>query len=105
MCGGITMTKGAPPSFATLGEMLRYLRRRARLTQRELSLVVGFSESQISRLEQNERTADALTLRAVFVPALGLEEQPDIIQRLLALAVAARTGSLDVAAHTLPVAL
>jgi transcriptional regulator with XRE-family HTH domain len=64
------------PQLATLGEMLKYLRRRARLTQRELSIAVGYSEGQISRLEKNERIADAATLRALFVPALGIEGQP-----------------------------
>jgi hypothetical protein len=31
-------------SFTTFGEMLRYLRRRAQLTQRELGLAVGYSD-------------------------------------------------------------
>ncbi len=79
------------PQMASLGEMLRYLRRRARLTQRELSIAVGYSEGQISRLENNERIADAATLQAVFVPALGIEDQPEVIGQLLALAASART--------------
>ena len=58
--------------------MLKYLRRRARLTQLELSIAVGYSEGQISRLEKNERIADAATLQALFVPALGIEGQPEV---------------------------
>jgi predicted ATPase len=85
------MTKTQLPSFATFGEMLRYLRRRARLTQRELSIACGYSESQISRLEQNERLPDAATLLAVFVPALGLEAEPETVERFLELATATRT--------------
>src|SRR4051794_291447 len=84
------MSNAPLPLFATLGETIRYLRRRARLTQRELSIAVGYSESLISRLEQNERQVDAATLLAVFVPALEIEGQPEVVQRLLALAAAAR---------------
>jgi transcriptional regulator with XRE-family HTH domain len=43
-----------PEKFATFGELLRFLRRKADLTQRELAIAVGYSESQISRLEKNE---------------------------------------------------
>src|SRR5215211_5212073 len=77
------------PSFVTLGETLRYLRRRARLTQRELSIAVGYSEGQISRFEKNERIVDAATLQALFVPALSIEDQPDVIAQLLALTAGA----------------
>jgi DNA-binding XRE family transcriptional regulator len=65
-----------PDQFATLGELLKYLRLRAGLTQRELSIAVGYSESQISRLEQNQRLPEAAILRARFVPALRLETEP-----------------------------
>ena len=44
-----------PESFSTFGDLLKYLRRRERLTQLELSITVGYSEAQISRLEQNQR--------------------------------------------------
>lgn len=44
-----------PENFATFGELLRFLRRKAGLTQRELAIAVGYSKSQISRLEKNER--------------------------------------------------
>jgi transcriptional regulator with XRE-family HTH domain len=42
-------------SFATFGDMLKYLRRRARLTQRELALAVGYGREQITKLENNQR--------------------------------------------------
>src|SRR3954470_14299055 len=83
------MSRTPLPTFATLGEMLKYLRLRAQLTQLELSIAVGYSEGQISRLEQNKRMVDAEMLLALFVPALGLEEQPETVKQLLALAVAA----------------
>jgi len=46
----------SPTAFSTFGELLRYLRRRQRLTQIELAIAVGYSTAQISRLEQNLRS-------------------------------------------------
>src|SRR2546429_9654016 len=66
--------------------MLRFLRRRARLTQRELGLAVGYTESHISRLEHGQRPADVATLAALFVPALGLDREPRLASQLLELA-------------------
>jgi predicted ATPase/DNA-binding XRE family transcriptional regulator len=73
--------------------MLRYLRRRARLQQRDLAIAVGYSESQISRLEQNQRLPDMAALAALFVPALGLDAEPALAEQLLELAAAARAES------------
>jgi transcriptional regulator with XRE-family HTH domain len=96
------MPNAVLPAFATFGDMLKYLRRRARLTQRELAIAVDYSESQISRLEQNERLPDATTVLAVFVPALGLEKEPDTIAHLLALAKTARGQPTAGEQQTLP---
>ncbi len=82
-----------PDQFITFGELLKFLRRRAGLTQRELSIAVGYSDSQISRLEQNQRPPDAASLTARFVPALSLEAERDWVARLLELAPAAGTES------------
>jgi tetratricopeptide (TPR) repeat protein/transcriptional regulator with XRE-family HTH domain len=76
--------------FSTFGDALRYLRRRARLTQRELGLAVGYSEAQICRLEQNRRLPDLTTLAALFVPALELEGDQALATRFLELAEEAR---------------
>jgi transcriptional regulator with XRE-family HTH domain len=85
------MTTALPlSSFATFGDLLKHLRRRARLTQKELSIAVGYSEAQISRLEQNQRLPDLATLAALFVPALGLDDEADAAARLLELAARAR---------------
>jgi tetratricopeptide (TPR) repeat protein len=75
---------GAPT--ATFGELLRYLRRRARLTQRDLGLAVGYSEAQISRLEQHRRAPDPTVVAALFLPALRLGGEPALARRLVALA-------------------
>lgn len=79
-----------PESFSTFGSLLKYLRRRERLTQLELSIAVGYSETQITRLEKNQRLPDLTTVRALFVPALHIEDEPQIITRLLDLAESAR---------------
>ncbi|MEK7324149.1 MAG: helix-turn-helix domain-containing protein, partial [Chloroflexota bacterium] len=76
--------------FTTFGDLLRYLRRREGLTQRELSIAVGYSEAQISRLEQNQRLPDPATITARFAPALHLEQEPEVVARLLELAAAVR---------------
>ena len=76
--------------FTTFGDLLRYLRRASGLTQLELSVQVGYSHAQISRLEQNLRLPDIPTIEARFVPALGLQEQPKVIARLLELAANVR---------------
>jgi WD40 repeat protein len=72
--------------FTTFGDFLRFLRRRAGITQLELSIAVGYSNAQISRLEQNLRLPDLQTIEARFVPALGIENEPDVVARLLELA-------------------
>src|ERR1041384_2828416 len=84
------MSTAIPPNtlekFVTFGALLRFLRRRMGLTQMELSIAVGYSNTQISRLEQNLRLPDIPTIEARFVPALGLEEEPKAVARLLDLA-------------------
>lgn len=76
--------------FTTFGDLLRFLRRRVGITQLELSIAVGYSDAQISRLEQNLRPPDIPTIEARFVPALELENQPRAVARLLDLAANVR---------------
>src|ERR1043166_9215945 len=75
-----------PQSFTTFGELLRYLRERVELSQRELALQVGYHYSYMSRIERSERIPDSATLMARFVPALYLDDQPEWTARLLQLA-------------------
>src|SRR5215213_900339 len=72
--------------FTTFGDLLRFLRRRVGLTQTELAIAVGYGHTQISRLEQNLRLPDILTIESQFIPALGLEDEPKAVARLLDLA-------------------
>jgi len=81
-------------SFVTFGDLLKYLRRRARLTQREVAIAVGYSEAQISRLEQNQRPPELSVLVALFIPALYIEDEPETIAHLMELATQARRESL-----------
>src|SRR5689334_20943312 len=76
-------------SYATFGALLRYLRRRARLTQRELGIDVGYSEGHICHLECNARAPDLTALAALFVPVLELADEPETVTRLLQLAATA----------------
>ena len=77
-------------TFITFGPFLRYLRKRARLTQRDLSVAVGYSVPQISLLENGQRLPDLTTLAALFIPALNLQDEPHLTARLLELAAASR---------------
>jgi transcriptional regulator with XRE-family HTH domain len=79
-----------PSSFTSFGDLLRFLRRRAQLTQRDLGMAVGYNFAQICRLEQGQRLPDGDVVAAVFVPALSLEEAPEWATRLIELAGAAR---------------
>lgn len=77
-------------SAVTFGDLLRQLRRRSGMTQGALAARVGFSVAQVSRLEQNQRRPDLAVIAEKFAPALGLQEEPRLAQRLLELAAAAR---------------
>lgn len=70
----------------TFGKLLRFLRMRAGLTQTELSIAVGCSDAQISRLEQDQRLPNVAAVEARFVPALSLRREPAARDRLLRLA-------------------
>ncbi len=76
--------------FQTFGDLLKFLRRRERLTQLELSISVGYSEAQIGRLEQNQRKPDLTAIQALFIPALHLDNEPELAARFLDLARSAR---------------
>lgn len=67
--------------FTTFGDLLKYLRCGTGLTQRELSIAVGYSDTQIPRLEQNERLLDLATVLARFLSVLHLEDQLDVSAR------------------------
>jgi WD40 repeat protein/transcriptional regulator with XRE-family HTH domain len=88
--GNLSTQSFSVVSFQTFGDLLKYLRRRQRLTQLELSIAVGYSEAQIGRLEKNQRRPDLTALKALFIPALGIENEPELISGFLELAQSAR---------------
>ena len=77
----------------TFSDALRFLRKRAHLTQDELGRSVGYSREQIARLENGSRLPDLAVVAALFIPALDIQHQPDLIQRLLELAGQTRNTS------------
>jgi WD40 repeat protein len=81
------MSKLALERFTSFGDLLKFLRRRSGLTQRELSIAVGYSHAQISRLELNQRQPDLATVTARFIPVLDLEGESEVAERLLELAL------------------
>ncbi|MBI5567610.1 MAG: helix-turn-helix domain-containing protein [Chloroflexi bacterium] len=83
------MTVITPESFQSFGDLLAYLRKRAHLTQDELSRAVGYSRTHVTRLEKNQRLPDLTTIAALFVPALELQNEAAWTARLLQLAAQA----------------
>jgi predicted ATPase/transcriptional regulator with XRE-family HTH domain len=82
------MTKPGISGFTTFGDLLKYLRKRAQLTQRELAIAVGYSEAHVSRLEKNQRLPDLATTAALIIPALDLDDEPEAAAHLMQLAAA-----------------
>ena len=52
--------------------------------------MVGYSDAQITRLEKNQRRPDLAALKALFIPALHLEDEPELLARFLELAQTAQ---------------
>src|SRR5258706_2483869 len=100
----IQPTALTPAAFTRLGALLRCLRRRAQLTQRDLGIAVGYSFAQICRLEQGQRLPDRSVVAAVFIPVLGLEGAPELAARLIELADAARQVRYEAALAALAAA-
>lgn len=78
----------------SFGAALKFLRKRARLTQDELGRAVGYSREQIARLENSNRLPDLTILAALFVAALDLQQEPQVVAQLLELAATARATAL-----------
>ena len=52
------------------GTLLRQLRKRAGMTQRDLAAALGYSDSLISSLEKGQRQPDLAMVHTHFIPAL-----------------------------------
>ena len=83
------------------GPMLKHLRKHAGMTQRDLAAALGYSESLICSLETAHRQPDLKAVMERFVPALGLQDDPQTAAALIERAALAR-GERPPAAVTLP---
>lgn len=81
-------------SANTFGDLLKQLRKRAGLTQRELAAAVGYSLPFISNLELNQRLPDVQAVVQSFIPALGLQDEPRLAAALIEQAALARGDPL-----------
>lgn len=93
----ISRVASLPDNF---GDALRFLRKRARLTQDELGRAVGYSREQIARLENSSRLPDLAVVAALFVPALLLEREQQLVEQFLTLAGTTRTTQQLTITHT-----
>ncbi len=71
----------------TFGDMLKLLRRRARLTQAQLGAMIGYSNTLIARFESNTRRPDIDLVCPKLIEALGVADQPVIKQKFIELAM------------------
>lgn len=86
-----TQNRATPtPATPTFGVLLKSLRKAAGMTQRDLAAALGYSDSQISGLEKDQRPPDLDAVMQRFAPALGLQDEPATIARLIEQAFAAR---------------
>ena len=88
------------PLPLSFGPALRFLRKRARLTQDELGRAVGYSREQIARLENGSRQPDLAVIAALFVPALLLERERALVEQFLTLAGQSRQTQQITITHT-----
>jgi predicted ATPase/DNA-binding XRE family transcriptional regulator len=64
-----------PAEFAnSIGDILKYLRKKAGLTQRQLAETIGSSPALISRFESNERMPSIGMLRGLILPTLKVDD-------------------------------
>jgi len=74
----------------TFGVLLKQLRKQAGMTQRDLAAAVNYSDSFISSLEKEQRQPDLDVVIHAFIPALGLQDDPDTAAWLIERAAVAR---------------
>ncbi|MBR2800969.1 MAG: helix-turn-helix domain-containing protein [Erysipelotrichaceae bacterium] len=69
---GITVHKGKPAPYSELGEQVQALRAEKDLSQKELALLTGIDQSDISRIERGTANLSLKTLQRL-AEALGAE--------------------------------
>ncbi len=84
---GASMVLTTPSTF---GPLLKQLRKRAGMTQRDLAAALGYSSALISSLEKAQRRPDLQAVTERFIPALGLQGDPHNAAHLIEQAALAR---------------
>ena len=74
----------------SFGSLLKQLRKRAGMTQCDLAAALNCSDSLISSLEKSQGQPDLEAVITTFIPALGLQDDPDTAALLIEQAAAAR---------------
>src|ERR1700712_5209138 len=77
-------------AMLSFGALLKQLRKRAGMTQRDLAAALNYSDSFISSLETAQRQPDLDAVITRFIPALGLHDDPTTDAQLIERAAAAR---------------
>lgn len=77
-------------AIEAFGPALKFLRKRARLTQDALGRQVGYSREYIAYLESGRRKPDPNAVASLFIPALHLTREPEWASRLIELAAQVR---------------
>ena len=72
------------------GVLLKQLHKRAGMTQRDLAAALGYSDSLISSRDKAQRQPDLDAVIQRFIPALGLQDDGAMANRLIACAAAVR---------------
>lgn len=75
------------------GALLKHLRKRVGMTQRDLAAALSYSDSFISSLEKEQRQPDLNAVIHAFIPALGLQDDPKTAAWLIERAAVARGES------------
>ena len=86
MPGPITI----PSAKVPFGALLKQLRKRVGMTQRDLAAALNYSDSFISSLEKGQRQPDLDAVIHAFIPALGLQDDPIAAALLIERAAIAR---------------
>ena len=68
---------------SAFGGLLRQLRKRAGMTQRDLAVALGYSDSLISSLEKGQRRPDLDVVIHHLIPMLGLQDDPTLATLLV----------------------
>lgn len=83
----------------SFGALLKQLRKRASMTQRDLAAALNYSDSFISSLENARRQPDLEAVISRFVPALGWHDDPttaaQLIERAAIVEATAITGCIS----------